>query len=143
ERIVLRGPLAPEHGRDGTRAWRRPQYRIGLDSLRGPHYCAWTMAPELRRRTLYDRLLAAIDELIEAHDDAVVHASPRTPRDQDVIVTAGPFASLREVQSFQGSLEQITGVRDVRIRGYEGADRAILEVTLGSEAEDSRAGATQ
>jgi hypothetical protein len=101
------------------------------------------MASELSRRTLYDKLLAAIEELIAAHEDAAPRPPARTDSHAEVTVTAGPFAAAEELRRFQGALSEIPGVRDVRIRGYEGADGAIIDVTLGPSTEDPREEGTQ
>jgi hypothetical protein len=53
---------------------------------------------------------------------------------------AGPFADPEAVRAFARLLCELRAVVDVRLAGYEGADRAILEVTLaGDEAARRRA----
>jgi hypothetical protein len=108
------------------------------------------VVPEPRQRTLQDRLLAAIDELIEVYESAAPPApdpdaavEPEPVAEREVAVSAGPFASMPELREFERSLSKIPGVRAVHVRGYEGRDRAILDVTLGPEPEAPPAGATQ
>jgi hypothetical protein len=45
-------------------------------------------------------------------------------------VSAGPFASTPALGSFRAALEALPGVRSVELRGFEGGDRAVLEVQL-------------
>jgi hypothetical protein len=45
-------------------------------------------------------------------------------------VRAGPFATTAALRSFRAALEALPGVRAVELRGFEGADRAILDVHL-------------
>lgn len=45
-------------------------------------------------------------------------------------VSAGPFASTEALRSFQAELESLPEVRAVELRGFEGGDRAILDVHL-------------
>jgi hypothetical protein len=58
-------------------------------------------------------------------------------------VSAGPFASIPELREFERRLAAIPGVSDVRVRGFDGADRAIIEVTLGPAGEAPPGPATQ
>ena len=53
-----------------------------------------------------------------------------TRDDPDVTVAAGPFVSLDALRSFEHAVSRLPGVRDVAVRGYEGSDRAIIEVRL-------------
>jgi hypothetical protein len=48
----------------------------------------------------------------------------------DVTVAAGPFLSIDALRSFEHAVSRLPSVRDVAVRGYEGADRAIIEVRL-------------
>jgi hypothetical protein len=45
-------------------------------------------------------------------------------------VSAGPFASTEALRSFRAALEALPAVKTVELRGFEGGDRAILEVHL-------------
>jgi hypothetical protein len=45
-------------------------------------------------------------------------------------VSAGPFASTQALGLFRAALEALPGVRSVELRGFEGGDRAVLEVHL-------------
>ncbi|MEA2212554.1 MAG: hypothetical protein QOF83_2502 [Solirubrobacteraceae bacterium] len=47
-----------------------------------------------------------------------------------VSVSAGPFASTEALRAFRVALEALPGVGAVELRGFEGGDRAILEVHL-------------
>ena len=55
-----------------------------------------------------------------------VSAAPGGP----VSVSAGPFASTEALRVFRAALEALPGVHMVELRGFEGGDRAILEVHL-------------
>jgi hypothetical protein len=45
-------------------------------------------------------------------------------------LSAGPFPDTGAVHEFERALARLPGVRDVGVRGYDGPDRAILEVEL-------------
>ena len=45
-------------------------------------------------------------------------------------VSAGPFDGLEALARFERALSQLPGVRQVRLREYEGEDRAVYEVML-------------
>jgi hypothetical protein len=93
------------------------------------------------------RLLASMRELLDGYEQFLVQipavrlpaaARPPTPTPQqapprdvpDVTVAAGPFVSLDALRSFEHAVSGLPGVRDVAVRGYEGSDRAIIEVRL-------------
>jgi hypothetical protein len=86
------------------------------------------------------RLLASIRELLAGYERVLVPVAspPRSPRrtarhrgeSPDVTLAAGPFASLEALREFEQAVSGLPGVRDVAIRGYEGSDRAIIEVRL-------------
>lgn len=95
---------------------------------------------------LRDKLLASIRQLVDGYQAAAqvqpgasVHAGddPAGHGAAELTVSAGPFASLEAVRSFQRALATLPGVRETSVRGYEGADRAIVDVRLaqtGSKA---------
>lgn len=60
-------------------------------------------------------------------------ARPSAPgrSNASVTVTAGPFPSTEAVRGFAGALSGLPGVGEVEVRGYEGGDRAIVDVRLG------------
>ena len=103
-------------------------------------------------------LLASIRELLDGYEQVLVQlrsadtprtapaarapapGQPRPPttargRDADVTVSAGPFASLDALRAFEQSVARLPGVREVAVRGYEGSDRAIIEVRLDAAAQ--------
>jgi hypothetical protein len=45
-------------------------------------------------------------------------------------MSAGPFPSIEALHDFEAALARVRGVRDVVVRGYEGTDRAIIDVRL-------------
>ena len=45
-------------------------------------------------------------------------------------LSAGPFANIEALHEFEEALSRMPGVRDVAVRGYEGTDRAIIDVRL-------------
>jgi hypothetical protein len=94
------------------------------------------------------RLLASMRELLDGYEQFLVRIpsvsppAPVRPRpttrppaaqsrdDPGVTVAAGPFVSLDALCSFEHAVSRLPGVRDVAVRGYEGSDRAIIEVRL-------------
>jgi hypothetical protein len=103
-------------------------------------------APDAQIQALTDlatTLLGSIRELLAGYERVLVHdrsapppAAARRPviarvhDDPGVTISAGPFASLEAVRAFEETVSRLPGVRDVAVRGYEGSDRAIIEVRL-------------
>jgi hypothetical protein len=107
--------------------------------------------PQLRAFSqLAARLLASMRELLDGYEQFLVPIPSVTPppppppppvatttrpparpaEDPGVTVAAGPFASLEAVRAFEQAVSRLPGVQDVAVRGYEGSDRAIIEVRL-------------
>jgi hypothetical protein len=81
---------------------------------------------EVRELTdLQAKLIEAIEELIEAYEGFVASGAGG-----EVTVSAGPFTSMDGVRAFERELTGLESVREVEIRGYEGADRAVFRVEL-------------
>ena len=49
------------------------------------------------------------------------------------MVSAGPLREMDALAGFERALAQLPGVRQVRLREYEGADRAVFEVLLDEQ----------
>ncbi|HTP19136.1 MAG TPA: hypothetical protein VMJ65_05995 [Solirubrobacteraceae bacterium] len=79
---------------------------------------------------LSERLVASMRELLDGYE-RILAPKPR-PRAEPpgVTLSAGPFASIEALREFEAALLQVRGVREVTVRGYEGTDRAILDVRL-------------
>ncbi len=88
------------------------------------------------------RLLAASERLLEAFARMLESPpepagppglfTPTTPPPQraGVELAAGPFADTESLREFERALERLDAVRRVTVRGFEGSDRAILDVEL-------------
>jgi hypothetical protein len=61
-----------------------------------------------------------------------VDTRPPPPPAAGITVSAGPFAGVEAIEEFQVALAMLPGVSEVAFRGYEGANRAIVDVELGS-----------
>ena len=70
------------------------------------------------------RLLDAMGELLNSGERLLARAPA------EVTVTAGPFSSLEAVRDFERALAMLPNVASVDVRGYEGEDRAIVDVHL-------------
>ncbi len=79
---------------------------------------------------LHERLLTSMRVLLGAYEAAIgeLPASREGPSVREFTVAAGPFASTESLRRFERTLAAIPGVREVAIRGYEGEDRAIVDV---------------
>jgi hypothetical protein len=77
---------------------------------------------------LQTSLLAATRDLLDGYERAALGASANSPL--RVTLSVGPFAGTDALHAFERALASIPGVTDVAVRGYEGPDRAILEVQL-------------
>jgi hypothetical protein len=99
-----------------------------------------TPDPQLRTASeLSAHLVASMRELLAGYERVLVgSAAPpsarrpprRRPASPDVTVSAAPFRSLDALREFEQAVSRLPGVREVAIQGYEGADRAIIEVRL-------------
>ena len=80
---------------------------------------------------LSEALMASMRELLAGYERVLAPGSRRRPeRAAGVTLSAGPFASIEALHEFEQALSDVPGVRDVVVRGYEGADRAIIDVRL-------------
>jgi hypothetical protein len=96
---------------------------------------------------LSERLLASLRELLAGYELVVAQmrtegAPPsrsslgaQAPRahaahPQEFTLSAGPFHTTIALREFQRAITTLPGVREVAVREYEGADRAILHVQL-------------
>jgi hypothetical protein len=79
------------------------------------------------------RLIAASERLLERLDRLASGASV-------VTVSAGPFDETEALREFEQTIADLPGVGHVAVRGYEGADRAVLDVELGQIGPDRDAG---
>jgi hypothetical protein len=49
---------------------------------------------------------------------------------REITISAGPFGTLDALREFERRLSALTGVGEVTVRGYEGDDRAVIDVRL-------------
>jgi hypothetical protein len=70
-------------------------------------------------------LLAAYERLLTRLEPSAAASAVREFR-----VSAGPFADTAALRGFERTLAGIPEVREVAVRGYEGEDRAIVDVQL-------------
>ncbi|HEV3054922.1 MAG TPA: hypothetical protein VGX45_09730, partial [Solirubrobacteraceae bacterium] len=78
---------------------------------------------------LQERLISAIEGLVEAYE---APADERGAEANAVTLKAGPFADTDALRVFTEHLAELPGVEKVTVRGFEGADRAIVDVELVS-----------
>jgi outer membrane biosynthesis protein TonB len=78
------------------------------------------------------RLLASMRELMAGYELALTHVSAHPASESGPVLTlaAGPFDSVAVLQRFEDALRALPEVAEVAVRGYEGTDRALLEVQL-------------
>lgn len=80
-----------------------------------------------------ERLLELLGELIEVlRQSAARAAPPATATERHMTLSAGPFTSNEQVREFARALSGLSGVGEVRLRGYEGENRALLDVQVAS-----------
>lgn len=84
-----------------------------------------------RLEAMCARLLRSMQELLAGYEIALGHVAAR-PDSGDAAVTlaAGPFSRVEMVAEFERALAGLPHVAEVALRGYEGSDRAIIEVQL-------------
>jgi hypothetical protein len=89
-----------------------------------------------------ERLARQVEQLTQLHVDLLssisaalsglqqaLEAVPRL-NPTEITLSAGPFATIRAVRAFERELAKLPDVRDVSVRGYEGEDRAVIDVTV-------------
>jgi hypothetical protein len=76
--------------------------------------------------------LASTRELLAGYERVLAPPSRRRPEPVAPAVTlsAEPFADIEALHEFEEALSRMPRVRDVAVRGDEGADRAIIDVRL-------------
>jgi hypothetical protein len=79
---------------------------------------------------LSERLIASMRELLDGYERVLSLPHRRRAESTHVTLSAGPFASIETLHEFEETLARVRGVRDVVVRGYEGNDRAIIDVRL-------------
>ncbi len=72
----------------------------------------------------HERLLAATQDLLIEQADMLARAAPA------ISVAAGPFTDTAALNDFQRALAGLPQVREVTVREYLGAERAVLDVHL-------------
>jgi hypothetical protein len=87
------------------------------------------VARELETLTeLHHQVLDWIHELIAAYEAALARR-PRAPG-PELTMSAGPFATNEALEGFVAAIKTLPGVSQAAVRGFEGTDRAIIEVQL-------------
>ncbi len=87
------------------------------------------------------RLLDSMRELVAAYELAIAQADAPAPAPsapapsapgpvRELSLSAGPLRSTEALRGFERTLSGIPEVRGVEVRGYEGGDRAIVDVHL-------------
>ena len=79
---------------------------------------------------LTERLLASMRALLDGYERVLAPGARRHPGPTHATLSAGPFAGIEALHEFEEALSRVPGVRGVAVRGYEGADRAIIDVRL-------------
>ena len=123
-------PVPERRGRSGPLAdmLERASRPVGTTDLR---------LSDLRRQVaalteLRAGLLVAIHALLDGYEAAL----RANPGEAEVLsLAAGPFRSIDAVRAFEQRLSELPEVREVSRRGYEGTDRAIIEVRLEAPVE--------
>jgi hypothetical protein len=92
--------------------------------------------------SIHERLVRQVQELTDLHVEILssMHgaisemqrALSNVPRlsATEITLSVGPFTSVDAVRAFERELERLPAVREVTLRGYEGEDRAVLDVQL-------------
>ena len=77
---------------------------------------------------MHHGLLGAVGELVALLGSR--SAGPAAEPAPGRLVSAGPFSDTAQVESFMLTLAALESVREAALVGYEGADRALIEVQL-------------
>ena len=119
ERPVAPAPLAPEDAAGAQDDFGDEDPALVIAELRG-------------LISDHARLLDAMGELVASGERLLARAHAPAPGGApvQVTVTAGPFSSLEAVRDFERALVTLPNVDSVEVRGYEGEDRAMVDVRL-------------
>ncbi len=79
---------------------------------------------------LSEGLIASMRELLDSYERVLTLPSRRRAGSTHVTMSAGPFTSIEALHDFEEALSRVRGVQDVVVSGYEGTDRAIIDVRL-------------
>jgi hypothetical protein len=74
--------------------------------------------------------VASMRELLAGYERVLAPNSRARPEPAGVTLSAAPFASIEALHQFEAALSHLRGVREVTVRGYEGTNRAIIDVRL-------------
>jgi hypothetical protein len=82
--------------------------------------------------TAHARMLESLQKLVSSYERVLarIESRPPTVSPTQFSVSAGPFPSTEALRGFERTLARIPEVREVQVRGYEGGDRAIVDVRL-------------
>ena len=108
----------------------------GLHAVAAPAESLTDAMDELRElAAAHADLLDSMRVLLSGYELALAQARSAPPataarrgRALQLTVAAGPFASTEAVRGFERALAGLPGVREVEVRGYEGGNRAIVDV---------------
>jgi hypothetical protein len=78
---------------------------------------------------LHEQLLRTIGDMLDTYETVLAGLSSRAAP-ADVTVSAGPFSSIAAVRGFERELAELPGVSEVTLRGYEGTNRAIIDIRI-------------
>lgn len=120
-----REPAPPPHrsGRSGHRGRQGPLAEL-LQRDPGRN------EPELDSLpVLHEQLLRTIGDVLDTYETVLAGLSSRAAP-ADVTVSAGPFSSIAAVRAFERELAELPGVSEVTLRGYEGTNRAIIDILI-------------
>jgi hypothetical protein len=106
-----------------------------------PDCCHRDLSGELSElaelRASLEELRASLGELLQGYRGALLQALAASApplaapaRANEFTLVAGPFVALEAVRTFERMLLALPGIEQVAIRGYEGADRAIVDVRI-------------
>jgi hypothetical protein len=79
---------------------------------------------------MHNGLLDAVGQLAQLLGQRAAGADADADPRGAALVSAGPFGDTRQVESFVLSLAALEPVHEAVVIGYEGADRALIEVQL-------------
>jgi hypothetical protein len=109
----------------------------GLRAVAAPDDSLTEAVDELRElAAAHADLLDSMRVLLSGYELALAQAQSAPPATaapeamRSLTVAAGPFASTEAVRGFERALAALPGVRGVEVRGYEGGNRAIVDVHL-------------
>lgn len=130
---TIQDELAPDAGESVDAGQERVSARpaAGSASTQPARTDMAELIEELRQLSdTHEQLLSTTRSLIVSYESTLAESARGSTAPDRVDISVGPLHSTEALRAFAQALSEIAGVQTVDLRGYEGGDRAVLDVQL-------------